>query len=95
MKNFTTEMIEKAKEAKTAEEILEIAKANGIEMTLEEANEFYKQLTSCELDDDLLDGVAGGNAQEAPVDDDDQSDGVFESPFNSVSTARPVKTGCR
>lgn len=41
----------------------EIKKANGVEMTEEEANEYYKQITSCELDDDLLDGVAGGLVQ--------------------------------
>lgn len=95
MKNFNAEMIEKAKAAKSAEELLEIAKANGVDMTAEEANEYYKQITSCELDDDLLNGVAGGYEPEAPVDDEAQSDGVFESPFKSVSTAEPVKTGCR
>ena len=64
MKNLNPEMIEKAKAAKSAEELLELAKANGVEMTEEEANEYYKQITSCELDDDLLDGVAGGYVQE-------------------------------
>ena len=38
MMNFNAEMIEKAKMAKSAEELLEIAKANGVEMTEEEAN---------------------------------------------------------
>ena len=95
MNNFNAEMIEKAKTVKSAEELLELAKANGVDMTEEEANEYYKQITSCELDDDLLDGVAGGYESQAPIDDDVQSDGVFESPFNSVSTARPAKTGCR
>ena len=37
MKNLTPEMIEKAKAAKSAEELLEIAKANGVEMTEDEA----------------------------------------------------------
>ena len=95
MMNFPTEMIEKAKAAKTAEELLEIAKAEGVEMTAEEANEYYQQLTSCELDDDLLGGVAGGYAQEAPIDDDAQSGHIAESPFTTVSTARPAKTGCK
>ena len=80
------------KERKT-EIIYEVQEA--AEEEEEEANEYYKQITSCELDDDLLNGVAGGYEPEAPVDDDAQSDGVFESPFNSVSTARPAKTGCR
>ena len=95
MKRLTSELMEKAKMAKSAEELLGIAKANGVEMTEEEANEYYKQITSCELDDDLLDGVAGGYEPETPIDDDVQRDDVFESPFNSVSTARPAKTGCR
>ena len=64
MKNLVPEFVEKAKTAKSAEELLAFAKTDGVEMTLEEANEYYKQITSCELDDELLDGVAGGTAQE-------------------------------
>ncbi len=37
MKNFTPEMIEKAKTAKSAEGLLELAKKNGVELTEEEA----------------------------------------------------------
>ena len=36
MKNFNAEMIEKAKTVKSAEELLELAKANGVEMTADE-----------------------------------------------------------
>jgi DNA-directed RNA polymerase subunit RPC12/RpoP len=55
-------MIEKAKAAKSAEELLEVAKAGGIEMTADEAATYFAQLNpqSGELDDDALDGVAGG-----------------------------------
>ena len=62
MKNLTPEMIEKAKTAKNAEELLEIAKANGVEMTADEAATYFAQLNpkSGELDDDDLDAVAGG-----------------------------------
>ena len=62
MKNLTPEMIEKAKAAKTAEELLELAKANGVEMTADEAKTYFAQLNpkSGELDDDDLDNVAGG-----------------------------------
>ena len=65
MKNLTPEMIEKAKVAKTADELLEIAKANGVEMTPDEAATYFAQLnpTSGELDDDDLDNVAGGACQ--------------------------------
>ena len=62
MKNLTPEMIEKAKIAKSAEELLELAKANGMEITADEAATYFAQLNpkSGELDDDDLDNVAGG-----------------------------------
>ena len=62
MINLIPEMIEKAKTAKTAEELLEIAKANNIEMTEDEAKTYFAQLSpKCgELSDDDLDAVAGG-----------------------------------
>ena len=70
MKNFNAEMIEKAKVAKSVEELLEIAKANGVEMTAEEAATYFAQLNpqSGELDDDALDGVAGGCGNGSDVD---------------------------
>ena len=67
MKNLPPEMIEKAKKVGSAEELFALAKENSVEMTLDEAREYYKQIESCELDDDLLDGVAGGYAQEVAV----------------------------
>ena len=62
MKNSTPEMIEKAKAAKSAEELLELAKANGFDMSADEAKTCFAQLNpkSGELDDDALDCVAGG-----------------------------------
>ena len=62
MKNLTPEMIEKAKAAKSAEELLELAKAGGVELTADEAATYFAQLNpqSGELDDDDLDAVAGG-----------------------------------
>ncbi len=61
MTNFTPEMIEKAKAAKTAEEILALAKENNMEMTEEEAKAYFEQFhKSGELSDDELDNVAGG-----------------------------------
>ena len=62
MKNLTPEMIEKAKSVKSAEELLEIAKANGVEMTADEAVTYFAQLNpkSGEISDDDLDNVAGG-----------------------------------
>ena len=62
MTNLPPEMIEKAKAAKSAEELLELAKANGVEMTADEAATYFAQLNpkSGELDDDELDAVSGG-----------------------------------
>ena len=62
MKNLTPEMIEKAKVAKNAEELLALAKENNVEMTADEAATYFAQLNpkSGELNDDDLDSVAGG-----------------------------------
>ena len=59
-------MIEKAKAAKSVEELLEIAKANNVEMTADEAATYFAQLNpkSGELDDDDLDAVAGGGCND-------------------------------
>ena len=59
--NFTREMIEKARSASSAEELLEMARAEGIEITEAEAAQYYDFLhTSRELTDEELSQVAGG-----------------------------------
>ena len=62
MTDFNAEMIQKAKAAKSAEELLELAKASNVEMTADEAATYFAQLNpkSGELDDDELDNVSGG-----------------------------------
>ena len=62
MENFTTEIIEKAKGAKTVHELLEIAKAEGINITVDEAATYFAQLNpeGTVLSDDELGGVSGG-----------------------------------
>ena len=55
------ELLQKAKEAKSAEELMTIAKENGVELTEEEASEYFARLNvSGELADEELDNVAGG-----------------------------------
>ncbi|MCH5200780.1 MAG: hypothetical protein J1F60_07440 [Oscillospiraceae bacterium] len=55
------EIIAKAREAKSAEELLSLAKENNIELTEDEAKEYYDRLHATgELSDDELDSVAGG-----------------------------------
>ena len=61
MKNFTTELIAKAKAAESAEKLFEIAKENGVELTAEEAKTYFAQLNANgAVSDDELDAVAGG-----------------------------------
>ena len=58
---FSNEMIEKAKTAKTAEELLAMAKAENIEISAEEAAKAFAELNKTgELSDEELDNVAGG-----------------------------------
>ncbi len=58
---MTNELIQKAKECKNTEELLALAKENGIEITAEQAVEMLAQLhNEGEISDDELDGAAGG-----------------------------------
>ena len=58
---FSKELIEKAKTAKTAEELLEMAKEESIEMSAEQAAEYFATIhASGELSDEELDNVSGG-----------------------------------
>lgn len=59
--DISAEMIKKAKEEKSVAGLLELAKANGIELTEEEAATLFERLHKLgELPDDELDNVAGG-----------------------------------
>jgi hypothetical protein len=79
MKNFTPELIKAAKAAKSVEELFELAKANNVEITEEEAKTYFTQLNAGgEIADDELDAVAGGND-----DNDCFSDGEDEESDSS------------
>ncbi len=55
------ELIQKAKEVKSAEELKALAKENGVELSDEQAADMFSKLnTSGELADDELDAVVGG-----------------------------------
>ena len=58
---LTKEMIEKAAQCETAEELIALAKTEGIEITKEEAEAYLDELQNVELDNAVLDKVAGGN----------------------------------
>ena len=58
---ISKELLEKAKTAKSAEELLEMAKTENINFTAEEAAKAFAELNkSGELSDEELDNVAGG-----------------------------------
>ena len=65
--NISKELLKKAKTAKTAEELLEMAKAENIELSAEQAAKAFAELNkSGELSDEELDNVAGGGGGRPP-----------------------------
>ena len=64
------ELLAKAKEAKTVEEFMALAKENNIELTEEKAKEYFSKLHSetGEISDDELDNVSGGGCGGGYVD---------------------------
>ena len=61
------ELITKAKAAKSVAELLELAKASNVELSEEQAKEYFAKLnpTKGELSDDELDDVSGGGCGES------------------------------
>jgi hypothetical protein len=57
---ITKEMVEKALQVKDIENLMAIAKAEGIDLTMEEAEAYLAELDDVELDDNQLRSVAGG-----------------------------------
>jgi predicted ribosomally synthesized peptide with nif11-like leader len=79
MTNYTPKLVAKAKAAKSADELFNLAKENGIEITEEEAKTYFAQLNANDaISDDELDSVAGGDGLSCPSGDeeDDASSGV-------------------
>ena len=59
-KEITKEMVMKAMQCETAEDLIAFAKSEGIELTQEEAEAYLAELEDVELDETLLNHVAGG-----------------------------------
>ena len=59
-KELTKEMIEKAMQCKTADELMELAKAEGYDITKEEAEAYFAEISDMELDSERLKKIAGG-----------------------------------
>ena len=65
--NISKELLKKAKTTKTAEELLELAKAENIELSAEQAAKAFAELNkSGELSDEELDNVSGGCGGRTP-----------------------------
>ena len=60
LNSFTKEQIAMASKCKTPEELIELAKKAGIEITKEQAEAYLDELQDFELDPETLDKVAGG-----------------------------------
>ncbi|MGN1136927.1 MAG: hypothetical protein ACI4SF_11980 [Oscillospiraceae bacterium] len=64
--NISQELLDKAKTAKSAGELFELAKAKGIDLPEGEAANFFSELNKIgELSDEELDNVAGGCGYES------------------------------
>ena len=57
---LTKEQIQKAMACESVEELMELAKAEGVELTNEEAEAYMAEMEDVELDSDALKQVAGG-----------------------------------
>ena len=57
---ITKEMLEKAMQCKTADELMALAKSEGMEITREEAEAYLAEMDDVKLDDTALQQVAGG-----------------------------------
>ena len=59
---ITKDMLEKAAQCETAEQLIALAKESGVELTKTEAEAYMAELENCELGADDLDKVAGGGS---------------------------------
>lgn len=57
-----------AMNCETPEELIELAKSAGLEITMEEAKAYLEELQDCELDMETLQSVAGGGSFYCPKD---------------------------
>ena len=62
-RKFSKEQLQQAVACETPEELLDLAKKNGIEMTPEQAKKYLAEMENLELDlsDDQMEAVAGGS----------------------------------
>ena len=61
-REITEEILSKAEACKSAEELISLAKENGVELTTEEAEALLEEFEDVELDAGSLDEAAGGDS---------------------------------
>ena len=64
--NLSQELIAKAMQCETPEQLVELAKSEGIELTLDEAEAYLDEMDDIELDRQQLKAVAGGSSWVCP-----------------------------
>ena len=57
---LTREILEKAAQCETSNELIALAKSEGMELTKAEADAYLEELENAELDETALEKVAGG-----------------------------------
>ena len=57
---ITKELLDKAMQCKTADELIALVKGNGMDITREEAEEYLAELADVELTDKEMNDVSGG-----------------------------------
>lgn len=91
---FTKQQLEKAKAVKSAEELLALAKENGLELTEEEAKKYFAELhKEGELADEELDNVTGGLCSGGHTYSDDKPHYLVVSPLYGCPNHPKVKYG--
>jgi hypothetical protein len=74
---LTKEMIAKAMQCETAEDLVALAKSEGIEITKAEAEAYLAEMDDIELDNAMLKNVAGGYCFTEGTDPDCIEKGMF------------------
>ena len=61
---ITKEMLEKAAKCNSADELIALAKTEGYEITMDEAQAYLEEAENVELDSSALEKIAGGDCYE-------------------------------
>ncbi|MCD8105469.1 MAG: Nif11 family protein [Lachnospiraceae bacterium] len=91
---FTEELMHKARECKSPEEIIALAKENGVDITEAQAEEYFKMLSPVngELADEELDNVSGG-CETVTVKAVDEKGNIYSLNYLRVETYTVCFTG--